>query len=345
MWKKKLQLIGWCALGLGAIVLLVAAMHKKEKKTCAEIRIEIEGAQDHVFLDEKEVLATLKNNGAETGIAMNEIPLRKLEAQLELNPWVKDAELFFDNKQALQVKIVEREPVARIFTLGGNSFYIDSSGMRLPLSDKLSARLPVFTSFPSDKIKLSTPDSLVLEDVKHIARYISLDSFWMQQISQVDITPKRTYEMIPVVGNQVIVLGTAEDLDKKLDRLYSFYKQVWAKTGVDKYETIDVQYEGQVVAVKKGTGKQYMDSVRAMQQLNSFAAMDSLMRDTAMQTGGVVARPQQDTAQRRPAAAATQPKPAATSGTNRPANVAPQHNRPKPVSNTRTPRAVMPKKR
>jgi len=68
--------------------------------------------------------------------------------------------------------------------LNGNSYYIDSSCKRLPLSDELSARVPMFTSFRSEKKVLSRPDSLVLQDIKHIAQYIRRDSFLMAQVAQ-----------------------------------------------------------------------------------------------------------------------------------------------------------------
>ena len=42
----------------------------------------------------------------------------------------------------LKVNVDESEPIARIFTAMGKSFYIDSTGKRLPLSDKISAKLP-----------------------------------------------------------------------------------------------------------------------------------------------------------------------------------------------------------
>jgi cell division protein FtsQ len=74
----------------------------------------------------------------------------------------------------------------------------------------------------------------------------------MSQVSQVDITPQHTYQIIPLLGSQVISLGTADELDTKFKKLFAFYKQVWGKTGFEKYERIDVQYEGQVVAVKRG---------------------------------------------------------------------------------------------
>jgi cell division protein FtsQ len=281
MWKKRLQMILWIMLGVGTCTLLVAAMQKKDAKTCTGIDIKIEGAYDHVFVDDKDVMKVLQKNGAGKGQETNEVALRNIEDALEKNAWIKKAELFFDNKQVLHAEIEEREPLARIFTLAGSSFYIDSSCMRLPLSDELSARVPMFTSFPSDKKKLSKPDSLVMDEVKHIALYIRQDSFLMAQVAQVDITPQRTYEIVPVLGNQIIKLGDADDLDEKFEKLKSFYKQVWAKAGFEKYETIDVRYSGQVVAVKRGSGKIYMDTAAAVKQFaNTLKEMQAVMNDT-----------------------------------------------------------------
>ena len=133
----------------------------------------------------------------------------------------------------------------------GNSFYIDSTGLRLPVNENATARVIVFTSFPSDKKILSAPDSLVLNDVKTISKYITADSFLNEQTAQINITQQRTYEIIPVVGNQIIRIGNADSLNEKFTKLLAFYKQVWSKVGFEKYSVIDVQYHGQVVAVRK----------------------------------------------------------------------------------------------
>ncbi|RFM26201.1 cell division protein FtsQ/DivIB [Deminuibacter soli] len=353
MWKKRIQFIAWCTLGAGILVLLVMAMRKKDEAQCTDIKIEIEGAQDHVFVDEKDVLDVLKRNGAAVKAPLAGIPLRRLETILEKDAWIKEANLFFDNNHVLQVKIEEREPLARVFTKQGNSFYIDSSGKRLPLSDKLSARVPVFTSFPSERVHLSGPDSAVLQDVRHIADFIARDSFWVEQVSQIDITSQHTYEMTPVLGNQVIMLGDASDLEGKFGRLLSFYKQVWTKTGFEKYEKIDVQYSGQVVAVKKGTAKQVIDSARAMEVLtNGMAQVNSMLGDTSgvrkLAAQATLAKAVKDTAHTAAAAPpkppAVRPKPGAATaaGNKHPAAAA------KPPAGTAVhggapkPRAVMP---
>lgn len=265
MWKQRIIQAIWILAGAGTTVLLVAAMQKKSHKLCSDVQIEINGTTEHVFVDKEDIKQILKNKGSFTGVSMTRIDLRNIEEALEKDPWIKDAELFFDNKQVLQVSIVEREPVARIFTVMGNSFYLDSSGKILPLSEKLTARVPVFTGFPFGK-KLSAPDSALMKDVIRLSNYIYADSFWNAQIAQVDIAGNE-FEMVPVIGNHIIKFGNANDVEAKFKKLFSFYKNVSTKVGFDRYETINLMYEGQIVATKRGAVAPVADSAGAMLQL------------------------------------------------------------------------------
>lgn len=280
-WKKKAIQVLWVLAGIGVVVLLGAAMQQKNHKVCADVKIEITGAEKDMFIDEKDIMDILNSNDDVKGKEIATIDLRKMEEQLEKNPWVKNAELFFDNndnKQVLTVSIEERQPIARVFTMQGNSFYLDTAATRLPLSDKVSARVPVFTSFPSDKKIMAQSDSLLMKDVIAIGKYIMNDSFWMAQTAQIDITPQATFELLPVVGNHVVALGKANDLENKLNRLYTFYKEAWLQNGINKYEKLDVQYSNQVVAVKRGTYQAIVDSAKAAQAMHDIM---NVHRDTA----------------------------------------------------------------
>ena len=269
-WKKILTRTLWLLLGIGAIVLLGAAMQKKDRKPCADIKIEITGATRHMFIDEKDVRTILNSMGTITGIAASTLDLRAMETVVEKNLWVSNAEMFLDNNQVLQVRIDERQPVARVFTLEGNSFYVDSGSLRLPLSDKLTARVPVFTGFPSDKPSLAKPDSVLLQNVVKMGKYILADSFWMAQVAQIDITPQSNFEMVPVIGDQIVTLGDAEDIEKKFNRLYTFYQKAWLQNGINTYERLDVQYDKQVVAIRKGATKAWVDSARAREAVKGL---------------------------------------------------------------------------
>lgn len=277
-WKKRLVQVLWLLAGIGTIVLFGAAMQQKNHKTCAGVKVEISGVEDHLFIDENDVLAIINIKSVISNQATSKIDLRAIETALETTAWVQKAELFFDNKQVLQVKIVERQPVARVFTAEGTSFYVDSNSLRLPLSEKLSARVPMFTNFPSDRPVLAKPDSLLLESVVALGKYIVADSFWMAQTAQIAITPQATFEIIPTLGDQIIVFGTADDYAAKFNRLYTFYKKAWVQNGINTYEKLDVQYNNQVVAVRRGTAQIAVDSAKAkaMLQMN----LDALVTDS-----------------------------------------------------------------
>lgn len=242
--------------------LLMAAITRKNNGLCTGYSIRISGMANSFFIDEKEVEQLLNKaaKGEIKGQPLTSLNLHAMEESLEQNTWIRDAELYIDNKDVLHVTIVEEEPVARIFTSSGNSFYIDKTGKKLPLSDKRSARVPVFTGYPEMK-KMNRVDSALLKTVTAAANYILADPFWTAQVAQMHITPDRNFEMIPVVGNHQVKMGTGSQIDKQFGRLMIFYKEVLSKTGFDRFKVIDVQYKGQVVA-SRTAGDKKVDSAQ-----------------------------------------------------------------------------------
>ncbi|MEO6683906.1 MAG: hypothetical protein ABIN48_13870 [Ginsengibacter sp.] len=272
--KKIMTASVWLILGVGVIVLLVAAIRKKDTQSLKKVEISITGVQNHYFIDKKDIKRILKRvhkNSLDNAV-MSSLDLVSMEKELQKEKWIKKAELFVDNNHVLQVKVIEREPVARVFTTTGASFYLDSSLMRLPLSTKFSARLPVFTSFPTDVLVLTKGDSILLNDIKELSGFIENDEFWMAQIDQIDITPGRTFELIPKVGNQIIRFGDMNNYKEKFNNLLAFYKHVQVKAGWNRYSVIDVQYKNQVVAVQRDAKEIKADSVRAIQIMKNIIA-------------------------------------------------------------------------
>ncbi|MEP6627475.1 MAG: hypothetical protein ABJA32_05795 [Ginsengibacter sp.] len=270
--RKILTIAVWLILGSGTVVLLVAAITKKNNEEIAGVKINITGVRDHYFIDKKDVLRILEklnNQKLEKSVASS-LNLGAMENTLLKDQWIKSAEIFFDNNNVLQIKIDEREPIARIFTTSGTSFYLDSSLKMLPLSDEYSARLPVFTNFPTEVAVLKKEDSVLLNDIKTIGQFISTNPFWMAQIDQVDITANRTFELIPKLGNQVIRFGNADNYNGKFNKLLAFYKQVQTRTGWNKYSIIDVQFKDQVVGVKRDAKEIKMDSLKAVQIMKAI---------------------------------------------------------------------------
>ncbi len=270
--RKILFITVWVCIGGGMLTLLLAAIGKKNKGECSDYAITLKATGNNFFIDENDVKQLLVNatGGKIKGQPVSSFNLHELGQMLEHNSWINDAVLYFDNRNVLHITVTEKQPVGRIFTKAGNSFYIDAAGKKMPLSAKLSAKVPVFTSFP-DTRRLSGKDSALLEDVTTTAGFIFNDPFWMSQVAQVDISDKGTFEMIPVVGNHIVKLGDGDNIDQKFRRLFIFYQQVLGKTGFDKYKMIDVQYRGQVVASKQA-GNIKIDPVQYRKNVEKLIA-------------------------------------------------------------------------
>lgn len=263
---RKILFIGmWLAICSGMLVLLIAAIGKQKKETCRGYEIVIKGVRtSNFFLDEQGIAKLLKTavNGNIKGQSKTVFDLRRMEQLLEDNVWIRDAQLYFDNKAVLHVSVEEREPVARVFTTSGRSFYIDNSDQAMPLSEKALAHVPVFTGFPDKKAR---KDTALLHDISSMAQYISNDSFWVSQVAQVDILTEGMkgyweFEMVPVVGRHLVKLGDGEDIEGKFSRLFVFYQQVLNRTGLDHYKTIDVRFAGQVIGGRSDNPK--VDSIQ-----------------------------------------------------------------------------------
>lgn len=278
-------MITWGMLFTGIIVLLVAAVRNNSNRRCKGLEVSITGVDEKIFIDEDEVKKVIiRSVGSSVeGKPVSEFDLHAIEKSLKRDTWVKEAKLFFDNNEMFRVKVVQREPVARIFTRSGYSFYVDNSLVMLPLSDLFSARVPVFTGFPADQKVLRSRDSLLLRDIRDLSVKINGDSVISAMIEQVDITPGNEFEMIPKLGEQVILFGDASDAEQKFSRMLLFYREMLSKGRLNRYSRISLKFKDQVVATVKGMEDVSADSVRTTQMVDMIAARaEKMAGDTSV---------------------------------------------------------------
>jgi cell division protein FtsQ len=84
-----------------------------------------------------------------------------------------------------------------------------------------------------------------------VVKVIEQSEFWKAQIEQINVTKDGQVELVPRVGNHLLLLGTPDDVENKLDRLMNFYRNGLDNVGWNKYRTISVAYENQVVCKKR----------------------------------------------------------------------------------------------
>jgi len=243
----------WIGVMTGFVILLVAANNVKDESKCKKIVVKFEGKDDNFFIESKDIKALITKDKSinPVGKPIGSINVAQLEKLIDTDPWVKNSELYFDNQQQLNIKIQQREPVARVFTFSGNSFYLDETGERIPVSTRYAAKVPVFTGFPTDAEKLQRADSLLTAQIVDLGTYINGNPFWAAQVEQLMITPDHKFEFIPQLGDHVIAIGDGTDIDKKFTKLLAFYKEGLNKVGWNNYSRINVAFEDQVVCTRK----------------------------------------------------------------------------------------------
>jgi cell division protein FtsQ len=268
--RKILIVLGFMAASTGLVVLLLAANRKEQKHLCKDVRITIKSVSDVFYIYKGDIITILKNgsNKKLIGQPLNEMNLGRMEQLLEKSSWVRDAELYFDSHDVLHITAIEREPIARVFSTAGTSFYIDSAAKRLPLLQKMSLRVPVVTDLPWSK-KMNGRDSALVKEIKDLVLFVRNDSFWNAQVAQIDVVNGKSFEIIPTIGNHVIRIGNGENLEEKFGRLFLFYKKVLSKTGFDHYSIVDVQFDGQVVATQRGTTSK-VDSIQLQKNIKEL---------------------------------------------------------------------------
>lgn len=246
MVKKVLVILGLCLLA-GYIIFAAWFFEKKPKEqVCAKFEIEIENKQEGSFVDLSDIEKDIDRKGLlPYGKQLKEINTLKLKEAVEENQLIKSAQVYMTSDNGIRVAVTERVPVLRVINNSGESYYIDGDGQRMPLSKNFTAYLPIATG--------SVNETFATTELYKFAMYLSSDIFWNAQVEQIVISDKNEVGFIPKVGNHKIILGTLEGYEQKLAKLKLFYAKGLTETGWNRYSTIDLRYDKQVVCTKRPT--------------------------------------------------------------------------------------------
>lgn len=173
-------------------------------------------------------------------------PWQELEEGLNMQEWIDSANVYVDASNDLHIVYRQRQPHVRIVEADNldGGYYLDAEGNRIQLSNKFLVRVPVATM---PLLQQNNLDKKVRQQLVAISNEIMRDSFWSAACSQLDVKPNGEVQLIPAMGNQIIRLGDAEDIENKLDRLTVFYRQGFKTVPWSLYNEIDVRFEGQII--------------------------------------------------------------------------------------------------
>jgi cell division protein FtsQ len=281
--KKKifhvLSIVGWILILSGVVFVLISAVQKEQHVFCKEVLVSIDQSNGYKMIDENEILSSLwpeTNGSLPKQKSATSFDLFNLEKQVEKNPWVQSANLYFDQQHRMHIMLNQKVAFARVFNSEGYSYYLDSNYSLLPVKSNDVISLPVFTNFYFNPIKKSKADSNTLSRIVSLSKFIAADSFWMAQVESVNINPDNTFEFFTQVGNHRVLLGQRDDWNHLFKKLKALYSNMMENESWDNYDLVDLQFKDQVVCKRKGFLSEGMDS---SMQLDSTSAIP-IMQDT-----------------------------------------------------------------
>ncbi len=241
------------------MVVSISFVHQKsDKQRCTQIDIEIADSSSHLFVSPKDIHRLLKENQFQiSGYPIKNINDLEIENSIQTHPSIENAEVYKNYKGSLHILISQRKPIVRILDKEQNSYYIDENGKLMPLSENYTARVPVITGdfvraydkFKDVNLSVNTSDSL-LYNLFSLSKELKNNGYWSALCDQIVVNSKNDIILIPKTGAKKIILGQNNNFAKSLEVLTEFYNQALPYVGWEKYKTINLKYNNQIVCVK-----------------------------------------------------------------------------------------------
>lgn len=254
-------------IGLSGLLASLAFVGKKEKAVVAgNLTVNILNTDENSFIDEQDVKEFFRERrDSILNAQLGNIQVSDLEKALNSHPAIENAEVAVDINGDVTMNVTQRTPVVRLFTTGGESYYIDTQSRLMPLNDSYTARVLIatgainepyarrYTVPVNDIVKNEALGKVsVLDDIYILSTYIASDSVLTSLIHQINVTNNSEIELYPSIGDHRIVFGEVKDIREKFEKLKLFYTEGLNKTdGWNKYSTINIKYKNQVVCTKK----------------------------------------------------------------------------------------------
>ena len=225
---------------LGVVVFLYAfSSARNNNRRVSKIDIEFEGDENLFITHDNVSKLLIQNELPVTSMSKEVLVLNDLENALNLNPMIKEAQVFVDVEGTLTAQIEQKTPIARVFT--NASYYIDDNGSFMPLSENFSARVPIVTG---------VIEKNNLENVFLLAKKIQADEFLKTHV--IEIRQERNQELRLKLRKQgfTVFLGSLKQLDKKINNLKAFYMKALKDNTLKNYKIVDLKFDNQVICTK-----------------------------------------------------------------------------------------------
>ena len=229
-------------------------------KTVRDVEIIVSDSADYHFIT-KDYLSNFLNgaSGQIAGKPIKEVPMKDIEGKIKTLRELKTAEAYMTINSRLKIWVNQRNPIMRVMPDAGGDYFIDDEGVVVRKRNLYNPRLHIvvgnvtITQAMLNGVSVldTSIKNSVLKDIYHLVRYIDKDDFWSAQIDQIYVDRNNKINLIPRVGNHIVLLGDMENFEGKLRNLETFYAKVLPEVGWNKYSVINLEFKDQIVCKKR----------------------------------------------------------------------------------------------
>ncbi len=228
------------------IVYAMTVMSDGKNEKCESLIVTIDNPNNTSFLTVDDIEERLHQCGIyPQGLSMKKIDVRKITESLKDNPFIATAQCYKTGNGKVVLKVHQRTPVLYVLPDRQTGYYVDAEGTIIQ-NDNYPVNLLVATGNIDRRFATTALNS--------IGEYISKDDFLNNQIEQIVVRVGHDnhylIDLVPRVGQQEIHLGSINNYASKLKRLKTFYNKAITSIGWNKYTTINLEYDNQVICRK-----------------------------------------------------------------------------------------------
>ena len=178
-----------------------------------------------------------------TSQMLRDVDLKRVEKAAAKSPYLRDCEAGTSIGGSVVVFASQRRPIVRVCAKD-KEYYLDDKGYRVPVSLIGSCDVIVASGNIPYKGK-------GLKEVWTLANFFDqhpdvaplFDQIYRDGIGDLFVTPK--------LGNHVVQVGSADNLEEKFNNLKALYTRGLPQAGWETYKQVSVKYRGQVVCTKR----------------------------------------------------------------------------------------------
>lgn len=273
-WVIILNLFVWTAL---AVYLAMAGRYSSSHRSevvCSNLEVKVLDSARYGFITSDMVRLWFNSGEIQVfGKELARIDTRELQKFIARRGYVKSARVYTSMDGTLHVELTQRSPLARFNMAGGYNFYLTEDGYIVPAQRHAVDYVPLVTGsfeFPfakdyigyyydslSEEEKKVSKNYMFFSNLIKFVKFVDDSDFWNSFIVQINVAGGTAYdgyepqlEIVPRIGNHLVILGGVNDCERKLEDLMAFYNGAAAYEGWNNYRYINLKYKGQIICIK-----------------------------------------------------------------------------------------------